>query len=296
MRKKWIAGLGSAGVLVMLSAMSGVTAPAAVAANGTAASRSATPPASLRIGAPLQHLRFHRGFGPDSIPTVTSSNWSGYVDTNHTTNGAFRNIAATWNVPEIPNSACPGGNYGYRLAAVWVGLDGSGDNTVEQTGTLSQCHNGTLSYDSWYEMYPKGPVTIASVSPGDQISAYVEYTGKYWLLSLVDNTKGTAFSTLQGCPKGSTCSDGSAEAIAEAPSGCVASASQVCNGSLYPLADYDFVSFHGVSVAANSAGGGLGSSSFGPENVIMTAGPTTLSIVTTALSKDAFIISWKAST
>jgi hypothetical protein len=295
MNKRWIASLGLPAVLITVWSMSGLTASAAVAQSDTAASSSASRPASLRIGSPAQNLRVHHGFGPSSIPTVTSSNWSGYVDTNHTTEGAFRNIAATWNVPEIPNSGCPSGNYGYRLAAVWVGLDGSGDNTVEQTGTLSQCHNGTLSYSAWYEMYPKAPVTINSVSPGDQISAYADYTGKYWLLSLVDNTKGWGFSTLQGCPSGSTCHDWSAEAIAEAPGGCVTSSSQVCNGTLYPLADYNYVSFHGVSAATNNAGGGLGSSNFGPENVVMTAGATTLSTVTTALSKDAFVISWKAS-
>jgi hypothetical protein len=296
MKNRWIAGLVFPGALVMLSSMSGLTATAAGAQSRAAASTSASPPASLRIGDPVQNLRVRPGFGANSIPTVTSSNWSGYVDTNHTKEGAFRNIAATWNVPEIPNSACPSGNYGYRLAAVWVGLDGSGDSTVEQTGTLSQCHNGTLSYNIWYEMYPKAPVTIESVSPGDQISAYVDYTGKYWLLSIVDNTKGNGFSTLQSCPSGSTCHNWSAEAIAEAPGGCSASSSQVCNGTLYPLADYDFVSLHGVSVAAFNAGGGLGSSNFGPENVIMTAGATTLSTVTTPISKDAFIISWKAST
>jgi hypothetical protein len=303
MNKRWIPSIVFPAAVMLALTATGAAASAGVQPGRTAPSDSSTNAAASQpflpahMGDPIKDVHVEHGFGPDSIPTETSTNWSGYVDTGHSaTNGDFSSIVASWNVPEIPDSACPSGNYGYRLGAVWVGLDGSGSSTVEQTGTTSQCHNGSLTYYSWYEMYPSPPNIISSVSPGDHITAFVDFTGYSWHLSLVDNSTGSDFSSLQSCPSGSTCDNYSAEAIAEAPGGCVASSSQVCNGSLYPLADFNFVKFSLASVATDNAGGGLGTSGFTPHNVTMVAGSKVLAKVTTTLSKDGFTDSWKAST
>jgi hypothetical protein len=238
--------------------------------------------------------------GPETIPNVTSENWSGYIDTNYTKEGKFRNVAATWHVPEIPDNHCTGGKYGTRIASFWLGLDGAGDKTVEQTGTSSVCHDGTLSYFSWYEMYPSDSVEIGSVNPGDKISAYVDYTGKSYLLSIVDVTSGNYLSTLMGCPSGSSCLNESAEVIAESPGGCVASSTQVCRPpgtTLYQLPDFDYVDFNGISAATIKAGGSLASGNFGPENATMEdASSNILAQVTTLWNNDGFTDSWKAST
>jgi hypothetical protein len=250
---------------------------------------------NVRYGQPVRHLRVVHSFGVKNITDETSANWSGYADTGHSTaNGDFSNIAANWNVPEIPDSACPDGNYGFQLAAMWVGLDGDGSGTVEQTGTTSQCHNGSLSYYAWYEMYPSGPVTVESVNPGDHISAYVDYTGSYWYLSIIDNTKANSYEELFSC---SSCDNYSAEVIAESPSGCSASSSQVCRGTYYPLADYDYAVFSDISVATDFAGGSIGTGKFDPADIsIVDSSDTTLSKVTKTIKKDGFTVSWEAST
>jgi hypothetical protein len=86
-----------------------------------------------------------------------------------------------------------------------------------------------------------------------------------------------------------------AEVVVGVPAGCTASAAQVCNGSLWPLADFDYVTFSGVSDATSNAGGGLGTHSFGPEKLTAKKGSTVLSKVTSPWAKDGFVDSWKAS-
>ena len=61
------------------------------------------------------------------------------------------------------------------------GFDGYNSNTVEQTGTDSDCQKGAPTYYAWYEFYPKSSYSISSlpIKPGDTISAEVSYSGKY---------------------------------------------------------------------------------------------------------------------
>jgi hypothetical protein len=234
--------------------------------------------------------------GPHSIPKATSSQWSGYVDTNHTNKGTFRNIAASWNVPEIPDNACPPGSYGSRYAWVWAGLGGGLVNSpVELAGTQSRCDDGSLSYLALYETSPNRAEEAFPVSPGDHMSAYVDYTGSHYLLSIVDDSQDKSSSTLLGCPSGQICENYVAELVVGVPVGCTASATQVCNGSLFPLADFDYVTFSGVSDAASNAGGSLGTDSFGPEKLTAKKGSTVLAKVTTTWAEDAFVDSWEAS-
>jgi peptidase A4-like protein len=306
---------------MVVALMLGVTGAAASATTASAASvrsghAAASPRAAaakeraaravlkgLRLGAPLQRLGAARSFGPDSIATGTSANWSGYIDTNHASQGDFRNIAATWHVPEIVSGDCSHGTFatGAGLVSFWVGLDGSGSNTVEQAGTTSECYEGSAYYFDWYEMYPDGSVAVASVNPGDQISAYVDYTGKYYLLALIDNTQTAAsFSELEACPSGSACDNYSAEAVAESPSGCVPGSGQTCRSqdgySFFLMPDFNYVSFYAISDATYDYGGSLATGDFGPVNDTMTnSGNITLAKVTTLWNKDGFNDSWKAS-
>jgi hypothetical protein len=233
-----------------------------------------------------------------TIPTSVSLNWSGYADSDYETDGHFRSIAATWNVPEIPDTECPSGTYGRLSGLFWIGLDGFSNQTVEQVGTASRCDDGVLSYFSWYEMYPSASVHIGAVNPGDQMSAYVEYTGKSYLLSIVDNATGNYLSTLQSCPQGSSCLNQSAEAVAETPGDCTASASQVCRpGTRYfELPDFVAVHFSDISVATTHHGGTLATPKFGPQNMTMVdASSNTLAQVTRLWYPDGFVDSWVAS-
>jgi hypothetical protein len=234
------------------------------------------------------------------IPNTTSSNWSGYADTNYTTKGKFKSVSATWNVPEVapaPND-CTAGTFatGEGLAGFWIGLDGAADNTVEQTGTATECYEGTEYYWSWYEMYPKGLVVIGLVNPGDQITASVKSTSSGYTLYLKDVTSGAVNNVTEGCPSKSVCKNQSAEVIAEAPSGCVTAPGQTCRGSLYLLPDYRWASFHGINVHTTSASGGVGASMFGPEDITMVNSiAIKLAYVSSPISGNAFTDTWGAS-
>ena len=44
------------------------------------------------------------------------------------------------------------------FSSFWVGLDGDGTQSVEQTGTEADCSGGAAAYQGWWEMFPAAPV------------------------------------------------------------------------------------------------------------------------------------------
>src|SRR6202012_327424 len=93
--------------------------------------------------------------------STTSTNWSGYVLTGGS--GAFTSVSSSWTEPAASCSS------GTQYAAFWVGLDGYNSDSVEQTGSDSDCSGGTPDYYGWYEMYPADPVYFTN--PGAPPSA-----------------------------------------------------------------------------------------------------------------------------
>src|SRR6188472_3762174 len=86
----------------------------------------------------------------DKVTNSTSTNWSGYAATGRT----FTSVSASWTQP---TAICTGASY----SSFWVGLDGDGSSTVEQTGSSADCSSaGVPSYYAWYEMYPKFPTNL----------------------------------------------------------------------------------------------------------------------------------------
>jgi Peptidase A4 family len=144
---------------------------------------------------------------------VSSGNWSGFAA--HGTQ--FTSVSATWSVPSLNCAVSPDGSQ----VGQWVGLDGYGTTTVEQTGTAAGCSGGVPTYWAWYEMYPLAPVTLAGVGPGDAITASVAYHPalKEWRLILTDLTNGGHSTETLPCPSGSVCRNASAETISETPGG-----------------------------------------------------------------------------
>jgi hypothetical protein len=186
--------------------------------------------------------------------TVESTNWSGYAATG--ANGAFSSVSATWTQPTATCTSS-GGRHGRggsdSYAAFWVGLDGYSSDSVEQTGTDSDCDGTTPDYYGWYEMYPADPVYYTNiVEPGDTISASVTFSGtETYKLVLTDETQGwTQTQTINetGLDRSS------AEVITEAPSS---------ESGVLPLADFGTVDFG--SSDANSTS--LGSQS--PTEIVM---------------------------
>lgn len=299
-RLKWVsrAAATTAGAALVL----GSSAAAASATTNThAAGRSPSSSILRAVDAAIQKQRAAEAvltkarFG---IPTATTPNWSGYVDTNYKSTGKFTIVWAQWNVPQVAPapSDCNAGTFatGEGLAGFWVGLDGDGTGTVEQTGTATECYQGTAYYWDWYEMYPNPPVVIGAVNPGDEIQATVSNTTGKYSVAINDVTAGAAWSGVESCP--TTCLDRSAEVIAEAPGGCVTSPGQTCRGGNFLLPDFQWARFTGISVASKTASGGIGKGAFGPQRLTMVnSGNIKLSVVTSALRNSAFTVSWKAS-
>src|SRR5436305_631359 len=123
------------------------------------------------------------------ISQSTSSNWSGYSAIN----GHYTNVSANWTQP---TASCTSQT---TYSSFWVGLDGDGSNTVEQTGTSADCSGGSPRYYAWYEMYPKYPVNLSiPVKPGDSMTGSVATDGKgRFTLTIRNNTTGASYQTAQ---------------------------------------------------------------------------------------------------
>jgi Peptidase A4 family len=159
-----------------------------------------------------------------TVAAATSENWAGYVAAG--TAGAFTSVSSSW---AEPTATCGGSE---TFSSFWVGLDGAGTDTVEQTGTEADCANGAATYQGWFEMFPNAPVFYDNpVDPGDAMSASVVANGGgAFTLTLTDSTQGWTKTTQQ---TSDTAQLGSAEIIAEAPS----------DGQVLPLSDFGTVDF-----------------------------------------------------
>jgi Peptidase A4 family len=241
--------------------------------------------------APRQHAprKLYLGGSPRSIGNVTvedSTNWSGYA----VEGTSFTKALGSWTVPSVNCSVTPN-----TYSSFWVGIDGWTSNSVEQTGTDSDCSGSTPSYYAWYEFYPNPSFLISGVkvSPGNQISASVTYSGSKFTVTITNESTGKSFTksaTVRSAKRTS------AEWIAEAPC-CTRS------GGILPLADFgtmDFgVDFTGISNTNNATASGVSGviSAFGSKvfESIMVNGTTGANeAVPSALTADgsSFTVTW----
>ncbi|UOX86965.1 G1 family endopeptidase [Amycolatopsis sp. FBCC-B4732] len=170
---------------------------AAVAAAAAGLAVSGTAHAAVEYGS-------HSFDGNRHGHQFSGGNWGGYVSF-----GSFTTATASWTEPTV---TCRSSN---DLFAPWVGIDGDGSSTVEQTGVETDCSSGHPVYSAWYEMYPAAPVYYnVSVGAGDHITATVTRTAtNTYRLDLSDTTKGWTKTTT----KSLTSKHASAEAIIESP-------------------------------------------------------------------------------
>ena len=158
---------------------------------------------------------------------INGYNWSGAAATG----SGFSSVSANWAEPYV---TCNSTN---DLMAPWVGIDGYGSSSVEQTGVATDCSSGSPVYQAWYEMYPDAPVYYGDhVAPGDQISASVSRSGTSYTLTLSDNSQGWTQTTTQSLGA----SNASAEVIMESPTGA------------YP--NFGSVNFSGASIDGSPLG------------------------------------------
>ena len=144
---------------------------------------------------------------------INGYNWGGYAATG----SGFTSVSASWTEPA---ASCNSSN---DLYAPWVGIDGYGTSTVEQTGVASSCSSssGSATDQAWYEMYPANPVYLSTssypVSAGNVISASVTYAGSSkYTLKLTNSTRGWTYTTTKTL---SSARRESAEVIIESPTG-----------------------------------------------------------------------------
>ncbi len=145
-------------------------------------------------------------------------------------------MSATWVQPSAT------GTHTSDLYAPWVGIDGYGSSTVEQTGVATDCSSGHAVNEQWYEMYPSAPVYLNtnsySVSAGDTIHASVVYVGSHrFILTLRNVSRGWTYTTTKRLRSARR---SSAEVIIESPPGT------------YP--DFGTVSFSAATVNGSTLG------------------------------------------
>jgi hypothetical protein len=208
-----------------------------LATSGASAATHAAPRAAhstVQPGGLAQHLV--SPFAAHGVSHATSSNWSGFA----VHNGKYKSVSASWTEP---SGQCSG-TQGHDYASFWVGLDGYSTDSVEQTGTDTDCSGSTPKYYGWYEMFPAGSVNISKpMKAGDKISASVVFSGtSSFTLTLKDATAGWTATEHKSSSK---VKRASAEVIIEAPS------SQT--GEL-PLADFGTVHFTASKVNGANIG------------------------------------------
>jgi len=215
---------------------------------------------------------------PVPNPNAQSSpNWSGYAISAQA--GSVTQVNGSWIVPAVT-----GPSNTTLDSSTWVGIDGDGNNTVEQIGTEQDSINGTPFYRAWWEMFstnaPDGvlgkyevPIDGFTVSPGDSISALVQYqtsgpnAGQYEL-SITDKTRNESYTTYQSSSATQVplASNSTAEWIMESP--------QVA-GSFVQVPNFSPVTFTNATAVINGQTGSLGSFQ-----------PTALNLVTSGVPID----------
>lgn len=246
----------------------------------------------------------HRHHGPIRIhqhhedAQYDSENWAGYAVTAST--GAVTDVKGSWVVPSVNCATTPTG-----YSSFWVGIDGFSSNSVEQTGTDSDCvsvtnKNDTPTYYAWFEFYPNPGYEIEfpkGIQPNDLISAEVKYLGQaaatghrgqtggaQFSITITDVTKGETYTTTSTAP---SAAESSAEWIAEAP--CCGA-----KNSILPLADFSSVQFSGGTATVQGATNPIASFGSNVQTITMVgaAAPHSVEAQPGTLSGGAFSVTW----
>ena len=213
----------------------------------------------------------------------TSTNWSGYaVETNLVSpqHGVVTDVTGSWVVPPV---IC---NSTATYSSAWVGIDGYSSNSVEQTGTDSDCSNGSGVYYAWYEMYPKASQLInLTIHANDTINAEVQYNGSSsFTLILTDGTSHGSFSIKLSSRKAVR---SSAEWIMEAP----------YSGGILPLADFGTANFSNSSATLNGHTGTISDAAWqnDPISMVNSSGGTKDTVSGLSNGGASFSVTWKSS-
>jgi peptidase A4-like protein len=189
-------------ILVTLVAAAATAASVVTPAAAAASTVVKFAPAHIRIAPARAKVSQQRGFN------INGYNWGGYAATG----SGFTSVSATWTEPA---ATCSSTN---DLYAPWVGIDGYGSSTVEQTGVQTDCSSGSPVDSMWYELYPANPVYPSTstypVVAGNVIHASAVYTGSKFTLMLQNVSKGWTYTVTKAVRSAKRVS---AEVIIESP-------------------------------------------------------------------------------
>lgn len=223
---------------------------------------------------------------PHPVEASSSTNWSGYVAVTNLLRPAknsVNNVSGSWTVPDVIAST----NTAY--SAIWVGIDGYSNSTVEQIGTEHDWTPFGQQNYAWFEMYPRGAYEIVGfpLNVGDSISAQVSYSGSNrFSLRLYNNTQGvytiipSSYTTMPGAQRSS------AEWIVEAPSS---------NLGILPLADFSHVAFTNCTANLNGVTGGIKNRHWVFDSITMRTQSGAIKALPSSLSSngESFSVTWE---
>jgi hypothetical protein len=177
-----------------------------------------------------------------------STNWCGYVATAPT---PFTSVSASWTVPPVESPPAT------AYSGIWVGIGGwyRNSNKIIQVGTEQNVIGGVASYSVWYEVYPKAPVPLGSVSPDDTVTVDIhENNGNppTWHIKITVTGQSEPILDTDVKAKTNFAAEATAEFIVERPLLLVGHQTAT-------LADFETVQFTDCQVTANGEPSGLGS-------------------------------------
>lgn len=141
---------------------------------------------------------------PSPPPVTYSNGWNGYY-----VRGSV--LSATGTVVHVPQPDCSTNPAGHVTGAgYWVGIDGAGNNTVEQIGFSIGCDGtnaapGGYEARPWVEMWPSMPsngyTVPLALTWGDSVTMTVTFVaGDTYRVGMTDNTTGKSWSGVFSAP------------------------------------------------------------------------------------------------
>jgi hypothetical protein len=235
---------------------------------------------------PIDRSKIHPpGNTSDTSNQAVSSNWSGYVaapSLQQSIQGSVTYAAGSWIVPTL--SPTPDTSY----CAVWVGIDGFLDGTVEQIGTSHNWVGSAQQNFAWFEMYPSGAFELDGfpVNNGDQISVRIGYKGdNTFKLVIFNHTQGVSTVIPSSFTTSPDLERSSAEWIVEAP----------FSGTILPLADFHLVTFNYCSAIINGVSGTINNGLWVNDSITM-EDSSGIEAQPSALQKEGtcFLVTWES--
>jgi hypothetical protein len=216
---------------------------------------------------------------------ISSNNWAGYVAANNLTsptNNTVSAVSGSWIVPNVVAEDNP------TYSAIWVGIDGYSNSTVEQIGTAHDYVGGRIQHYAWFEMHPGSSYNITGfpVHPGDVISASVVYSGSgIFTMQILNDTQKVSYTVPISYTTSLTAQRSCAEWIIEAP----------YMNTILPLSNFGTTYMWGCFATINNVTAPIKNNSWQNNSLLMITNNNTPKATSSALLPDngSFFTVWQ---